>query len=303
MLGFDLKERFKKMYEQYYSGDLRREEKRVIESEFGDDLDWFKRQDEKTQKEIYCKLQVENKKNKLENCPQVLTSYDDMYFLLYSDADFDEMIKYYKQENFKDVINVDDEILGILSNLSYLKRQDLTNPSVKKKMVGCYDMIKQHIKNGYNIYPLIKLLNKNVEEHKKHFPKGCEKGGIYYDNIISDMNAVQTLELLEMHSPYAQFINASNQMGELIREQKDLEEQEKYDEADKVGDKIEKLKDQIRTRLKSYDLDFLEDFLNDRKNYLRKYENKLEEYLGSMEVLKTVVFYNKSQQKETIKAH
>ena len=108
------------------------------------------------------------------------------------------------------------------------------------------------------------------------------------------MNAVQTLELLEMHSPYVQFINASNQLGELIREQ-NLEKQEKYDKAYNIGDKIEKLKEQLRSRFKSYDLDFLEQFLNDRKNHLRNDQTKQDEYLGSMEVLKTLVFHKKRE--------
>ena len=167
MLGFNFKERFQRIYELYISGDLLREQERAIEDEFGDDLDWFKKQDEKTQKDIYFKLQQDKKKFKLEICPQVLTDFDDTYFSLWSDADFDEMIKAYRQEQFNNEINIDDTILFALSNLSYLKKQDLTNPSVKKKMVGCYDIIKTQIKNGYNIYPLIELLNKNVEEHKK----------------------------------------------------------------------------------------------------------------------------------------
>ncbi len=180
--------------------------------------------------------------------------------------------------------------------MSYLKKQDLTNPSVKKKISGCYDIIKTHVKNGYNIYPLIEQLNKNVAEHKNKYSTECEKGGVMHDRIVSDMNATQTLELLEMHSPYVQFINASNQMGELVREQKDLEKQEKYDDADKIGDTIEKLKEQLRNRFKSYDLDFLEKFLNDRKNHLRNDQTKQDEYLGSYEVLKTLVFYKKKQQ-------
>ena len=243
-------------------------------------------------------MQAEKKIFKLETCPQVLTDFDNTYFSFYSDADFDDMIKDYKQQQYKNEINVDDRVIFALSNLSYLKKQDLTNPSVKKKMVGCYDIIKTHIKNGYNIYPLMELLNKNVEEHKKKYPKDCEKGGTFHDRLVSDMNAVQTLELLEMHSPYAQFINASNQLGELIREQKDLEKQERYDEADNVGDTIEKLKEQLRNRFKSYDLDFLEKFLNDRKNHLRNDQTKQDEYLGSMEVLKTLVFHRKKQQKD-----
>ena len=295
MLGFNLKERFQKMYEQYFWGDLTREEEIAIQNEFGDDLDYFKNQDEKTQKEIYFKLQTENKKIKLETCPQVLTDFDDTYFNFFTEDEFDEMVTKYKQEQYKKEISIDEKIVHTLSNLSYLKQQDLTNPSVKKKMIGCYDIIKIHIKNGYNIYPLIELLNKNVEEHKKRYPNDCEKGGIMHDRIVSDMNAVQTLELLEMHSPYVQFINASNQLGELIREQKNLEKQEKYDEADKVADTIEKLKEQLRTRFKSYDFDFLEKFLNDRKNYLRDDVTKQDEYLGSMEVLKTLVFYKKRE--------
>ncbi len=98
MLGFNLKERFQRMYEQYNSGDLSRDEEKAIEDEFGDDLDWFKKQDKKTQKDIYFKLQQDKKKFKLEMCPQILTDFDDTYFSFYSDEEFDEMLKVYKQE-------------------------------------------------------------------------------------------------------------------------------------------------------------------------------------------------------------
>jgi len=294
MLGFNLKERFKRMYQQYFSGDLTRAEEIMIENEFGDDLVWFKDQDEKTQKEIYFKLQAEKKSLKLATCPQILTDFDNTYFLQ-ADEIFDDMLKNYKQDYYKEAIDVDGEIILALSNLSYLKKQDLNNASVKKKIAGCYYIVKTHIKNGYSVYHIIEILNKNIEEHKKKYPKDCEKGGIFYDRIVSDMNAIQTIELLEMHSPYAQFINASNHMGELVREQKDLEKQEKFDKADKIAETIEKLKEQLRIRFKSYDLDFLEHFLNDRKNYLKKDQTKQEEYLGSLEVLKTLVFNKKRE--------
>lgn len=313
MLGFDLQERAKNMYEIYCglsaSNGLAKnlEVKSRINFEFGGNIEDFLKKDYETQKKIYLEAQAKKENNYLSVFSNKEHLYrDDLSARWYitdrktvytdrSDEVFEEIVKNYKQYLYKEVIDVDDFILKTMAELTELKKQDLTNPSVKKRINGCYDLIRTQIKNGYNIYPLMDFLNTNVDKLKKEDPKACKKGGESYNEIVAETKAVQTLEMLEMNSPYVQFINAGNQLGELIREQKNFEQQGKFEEADRLDDKIVKFKEQLMNRFKSYDIDFLEQFLKDRKNYLKNDSTKYDEFVGSMEVLKTVNLYKQRE--------
>ena len=57
--------------------------------------------------------------------------------------------------------------------------------------------------------------------------------------------------MLERHSPYSQFIAATEQLSELIIEQKLFEKKDEYDKAMDVQEKIDTLKEQLKKRFKS----------------------------------------------------
>lgn len=206
-------------------------------------------------------------------------------------------------EQFKDRYVNHYSMAAFLSSYECTKRQDhFSDPIVKEKLSGCRSIIRDQVKKGYNLYDFMNRANATIDNNRTQHPEECKKGGCHFENNILISNSIDTLKIMESSSPYFPFVNMSNKLGELKIMQGEYTKNENFDEAEKIDEEIDKLKETIKKRMKEYDIDILNQVMKDRRSYnSHEFNNGYgipEEYVGSFEMQKILQSAIRQRDKE-----
>ena len=211
-----------------------------------------------------------------------IAGYDCVFFKQNSNEDVkDYVINQVVNEQMFYCFNPDTVFFNELCKLTtkiYLddngKEIELKSPEVEEKKEDIKKIVQQYIKNGYNPYNLMNQMVSRCNELKE-YNKQERDATIIKNNqaeLAQNMEICQIIENTEnIFSPYKKVFETAECLGELINKSKELEKEEKFEEADKVNDEIENYKDKIIRTLKNgrFDMLELESILNGKAKYLR----------------------------------
>ncbi len=169
-------------------------------------------------------------------------------------------------------------------------------------------VIKEYIKEGYNPYPLMRMMSKQYKVDEKWLNENKQDLELKTNIEISqthNLDSQRILQSLENYSPYKPIFNISEKLGSLISQQKEKMKQENYDGMEELDEEIDKTKEMLRNRLKksNFDLEELMDIMAGKRAYIKESEDgfdyrslNYDMYVGLQEAKNVIGFELKRQE-------
>ena len=241
---------------------------------------------------------------------------DDLYFELFDDTEIKDMVKGQIDEGLAEtVMNVESVMVNLLRGTTTNQYEkdgkviDVKGTQLEERQKDLRTLMQFYVKNGYNMYPLMRKINREYARYKADEDKLDASSKRAMAMCLDSNNILQGMESV---SPYKSIFNIAENLGELINEEKRLEAEGKDDKVEEIQQRIEKHKELLLDKSAGFDLDELTRVIADKQEALREQENGIQQvksgisidsihydmFTGLMEAKKEIHFASKRQQKQ-----
>lgn len=237
---------------------------------------------------------------------------DSLYFENYTDAEFKEYVEQAQlgEGLIYQTVSVDDVIVNLLNGANteiYFdgngKEVKVKGTKLEERQTVLRKMVETYVKEGYNIYPLMRKINESYNELSR-ISKDHKNENVDRNKVIC-LKSQMMMERMEAVSPYRTIFRVAENLGQLIEEEKEMRKQENYDASDELQEKIDKQRELLTRKIESsgFDMDELTCIADSKRKYIQESEqgfnyqsSNYAMYTGLFEVKKCI--HNLSRQKE-----
>lgn len=239
---------------------------------------------------------------------------DGFYFEYFTDEEFkNNLVKPQLEEGLiEQTIDIDETIVNMLRGataekywIDNDKEVKIKGTKLEERQADLRKIIETYVKEGYNIYPLMRKINEAYNELLR-IGKEDKNENIEANKVVC-LKSQMLMERMEAVSPYRTIFRVAENLGQLIEEEKEMRKQENYDASDELQEKIDKQRELLAKKIESsgFDMDELTSIADSKRKYIQESEqgfnyqsSNYAMYTGLFEVKKCIHHLLRQQQKQ-----